>query len=177
MNTLFREFEAMLINKVAQAVVSKVNYVTFETLKKMNTERMHRLYSKIFGEELFNPFAERLEMLWAIHNWMNKQIIKALEVLTNNDNPFDSADVKAESQSVMQYLTTCAVEGSGVFIKAAKKSKTVITESVIHLVRGMRLGNMSYKKIADNINAEQNLNIHHNTVRDICLYRLRFAAI
>lgn len=77
---LTADFDLLLVNKTAVANVT-VNFISWENLKKSNTERISRIYTKIFGEAVFNPYEERFEMMITINNWMQKQIVKAINAL------------------------------------------------------------------------------------------------
>lgn len=78
---LINSFDNLLINKVAQPVVKNVKFQTLAQLKKASSERLANLYFRIFGEMVFNPYQEREEIMWAVNNWMEKQVIKAINAL------------------------------------------------------------------------------------------------
>jgi hypothetical protein len=45
---------------------------TLKSLKKMNSERLHKLYNEITGTELFNPYSERELMIITIMGHQTK---------------------------------------------------------------------------------------------------------
>ena len=98
---------------------------TLKSLKKMNSERLHKLYNKITGTELFNPYSERELMIITIMGHQTKFITISAKRTIKHTSAFLGITQTKKNEDVVQQLKNLMVVTMAEIRKEANERKIV----------------------------------------------------